>query len=452
MAKARKVKPVNTKSVATSTKTRQGAVKSRKGSIGSAKATKSTTSREFTDTVGDTVISQKNQEPIAGASRVTYPYTSTPQGTFPQSADLFIYGLALYPAGDAVGGDSLARNHYQAVIGPKLLAAIRRSLTYGPAVAITINETADYINIVSNAYFHLLAFRNHFIHCFHARGKASLSSRFDNIYDETIPPAHARLANALGQMFLPPRIKALVERLAMIYSVDEGTGAVRFQLVPHPRSFNSAASYSAAYVVQTSAVEGIAKRIDMNTAFDNPRFESNFIQMMPLDTTTHRNPDNFLSDELDSVYDEEMLDIWSNLPLEASDAVPALHNNPIAAVTTTMNVATFGNKFTKTANGISTNYVTANTRHEPGIIIPVDDVTTGPGASQMRYVASNGNETSIDITNTDATAFGVMARNVENVYNTTVNYQIMPSGSSRVVTTMEHKASDAYDVMDVMFN
>uniref|UniRef100_A0A2V0RLM9 Capsid n=1 Tax=viral metagenome TaxID=1070528 RepID=A0A2V0RLM9_9ZZZZ len=401
----------------------------------------------------DTSISQDVQVNTLGevSSRVTVPYSRGTTAAFPQSVDMFHYGMALYPAGDSVGGDSLARDHYQSVIGPKLLAAIRNALTYGPAAAISIDETADYINEVSNAYFHLIAIRNLYRYLFYRRNSTELSAYFDLIYDETIPPAHTRLANALGQMYLPQHVKSYIERLAGIYYLDETPFSSVFQIVPYVGGFNNAASFVAGYTAQISAVENVTKRADMNSAFNSPRFFSDFVSMVPLDIETHRNPDLFLKESFVAVYNEEMLDIWANLPLEATDVAAGVDvNHPVAAVTTTIYDASFGDNFTKLTQANSAKYLTANTRYEPGILIPADPCT-GANESNMRAVSSVG-DVDFDVANQLILYYGILARNVENTSADVITAKIMPAGSKVTLTTMEHKASDTYDVMDALFS
>uniref|UniRef100_A0A2V0R9S3 Capsid n=1 Tax=viral metagenome TaxID=1070528 RepID=A0A2V0R9S3_9ZZZZ len=432
------------------TKAHEPKVKTNRKSLSRGKASKGNTKpRGFNKSTMSEDVDVKIPE-VVNNSRVTYPYSRVRTSVYPQFADLFHYGMAVYPAGDAVGSDSFARNHYQAVIGPKLLAAIRNSLTYGPASAITIDETADYINEVSNAYFHLVSIRNLYRYAFHSRRRADIGLYFDLIYDETVPPAHARLANALGQMYLPPAVKSYIDTIAGIYATDDTPNATNYQIVPYTSGFNNAAAFVAAYAVQTAAVENVTKRIDMNTAFNSPRFQSDFISMEPIVVDSHRNPDNFLTDTYEPTYNSAMIDIWTNLPLEGS-VIAEVVRYPVTDTVETINDASFGAEYSKLSQHSSSKYVTSLSRFEPGILIPSTAVAPGSVNSNMRVVTSTGDSV-FDFSNISFHYYGILSRNVENCYHADADRKIMPAGAKVSLTTMEHKASDTYDVMDAMFS
>lgn len=387
-----------------------------------------------------------------GASRAVYPYSKATTEVYPQNVDMFLYGIMISPAGDNTGSDSLAREHFDSVVGPKLLAAIRQALTYGPTTSLTLDHIADYINTVSRAYFFLHCMREHYRYCFYAVNSNSLTTRFNNIYDESIPANYIKLANALSPMFLPAKIQRLMEVLAKVYYVDDTSYATKFQMVGWDQGYNTSADYVATCGTHISNLLAITNRVPINTAFDSTRFSSDFVDMSPLSLESHRNPDLFLENQPTVSYNEEMLNTWTNLPLLAGDGAGATQSLPLATQTTTYNPAVFGSTRSKLNQALTAKYITADTRHQPGILCPLN-LALGVNSNNIRHISAGGNDSIINVSvATQAIPYGVLSRTQENTWDTTNNLQILPSGSTYLQTRMTDIASDTYDVMDDVVN
>ena len=160
-------------------------------------------------------------------------------------------------------------------------------------------------------------------------------------------------------------------------------------------------------------------------------------------------PDEFIQEYQQNVaYSNDMLDVWSNLPLEAGTGL-VNKRYLLATRSTSVYRAVFGPGYTSVSNILTAGFVTADSIYQPGIIVPsVIGSTTG---NNFRYVSTTGYDEAASITSISAIQFGVLARMVDMVYETTNTLRILPSGATYVTTNMYNIAEDANEVLDVMF-
>lgn len=384
---------------------------------------------------------------LATTKRAIAQYNTAVTTAFPQQRDLFMYGVKMNPAG-TVG--SVAREHFENSLGLGVRTSIKRVLPFKPASAITNTHLADYFNTVAQAYFVLLSVGNHFSVLNQAKQRPSLRLRADLIFnDESVPYAIKKLAKALTPHYLPPKFITEVEKLAKVYFVDKTPLCPMFQLVSWAQGTDTDANYVDHVNTARTNVDGMTNAEDIITAFSHERWKSDYIQLSRLKLAKYDDPDNFIDQYQKNVsYNTDMLDIWTNMPLEAGTGL-VNKRYLLADGTTTLYRAVFGSGYTSLSNVLSANYVTSDSQYQPGVIVPERvDLTTG---NNFRYVSTTGDDEATNITSVTAVQFGVLSRMVDQVYDTTNTLRILPSGSTYVSSNMNNVAEDTSEVLDALF-
>lgn len=384
---------------------------------------------------------------IVASQRVTPFYNTQVSTAFPQQRDLFMYGIVVAPAG---ASGSIAREHFETSLSLGIKTAIKRSLSYRAASAITTEQLADYFNTIAQAYFTLLSVGNHYSVLHRARRRPTLRLREGLIYnDESVPHAIQKLAQTLTPHYLPPKFIAMIEGLAKVYFVDNTPMCSMYQMVSWPQGTDTDANYVAHINTARANVESLVNAEDIITAFSQSRWGSEYIQLSNMQLGKYDDPDEFIQEYQQNVaYSNDMLDVWSNLPLEAGTGL-VNKRYLLATRSTSVYRAVFGPGYTSVSNILTAGFVTADSIYQPGIIVPsVIGSTTG---NNFRYVSTTGYDEAASITSISAIQFGVLARMVDMVYETTNTLRILPSGATYVTTNMYNIAEDANEVLDVMF-
>jgi hypothetical protein len=358
-----------------------------------------------------------------------------------------LYGITVSPAG---ASGSIAREHFETSLSLGIKTAIKRSLSYRVASTITTEQLADYFNTIAQAYFTLLSVGNHYSVLHRARRRPTLRLREGLIYnDESVPHAIQKLAQTLTPHYLPPKFITMIEDLAKVYFVDNTPMCPMYQMVSWPQGADTDANYVAHINASRTNVESLVNAEDMITAFSQSRWDSEYIQLSNMQLGKYDDPDEFIQEYQQNVtYSNDMLDIWSNLPLEAGTGL-VNKRHLLASRSTSVYRAVFGPGYTSLSNILTAGFVTADSLYQPGIIVPsVVGSTTG---NNFRYVSTTGDDEAMNITSISAIQFGVLARMVDMVYEHTNTLRILPSGATYVTTNMYNIAEDANEVLDMMF-
>jgi hypothetical protein len=392
----------------------------------------------------------------AVSRRVVKPFAEDFTLTFPQHVDLVTYSVDLYPAGDATGSDSLAREYFESSKGQKFLTDVAKAYRRTPTVAFTVGQLADYINTVSQAYAYLYAVRTHMRYCYWV-DKQNLSERLGLIFDASIRDNHLRLADELSSHFLPPKLIAFIERMYNVYSLGLSGDVIHFQLTPWANGYNVQTVYAANYSSHISALRGLTNLDALRTAFASPFYKDVAVPMEQLNfSEDYKNPDNFLQPRLDKpLYDEDLLSIWMNLPLNAWNGASHVYY-PVANTTTAVPLAYVGSGISEFANVMTSRYVTTLSRFEPGIIMPLKIPSSGSD-NNFKYIDANGSEEMVDAGGAspyESTNLGILARSVENTYNVNIGPlgRVLPSGTSYANSSIRDIGYDTYEFISGMMS
>jgi hypothetical protein len=381
--------------------------------------------------------------------RASLPYNENMTLNFPQSVDLFTYSALITPCGDNTGSDSEIRTRFEDAFGVKLVTAVNRMLRASPTTAVTVDHIADYINTVTQAYAYWYSVQRHIAYCYWNGNKRNLGERLSLIYDEGIDTAHIQLANALSAHYLPPKIVSLVRHLYDIYAIDVVRDPVDFQIVPWTDGYNNVAAFTSGYSTHITNLNSITNRDTLLRAFSDYRygdFSQLVMEAIPF-SAQEMDPDSFFGDRLGrGKYDVNMLDLWSNLPLQAysTGAVYSV----VADLTTEVAQVFFGSSMSKLVNGLIPKYVTSTARNEPGVLNPAKVPSSG-GDSNMKFINAAGNETEFDVRtgSTDSVILGIKARTAFNVWCTDFGVFVTPAGANHHYTSLRQKTYDMDEVV-----
>uniref|UniRef100_A0A2V0RI31 Capsid protein n=1 Tax=viral metagenome TaxID=1070528 RepID=A0A2V0RI31_9ZZZZ len=369
---------------------------------------------------------------------------------YPQYADMFLMSCLFLPAGNVNGFyTSIAREEFNVIQGTRMLMDIRKSLSYNAGTAITVTHIADYINVVAQAYLYYQYMVEHFNLCYEQNRRSALRSRFELIYDETLAPVHVRLGKQLRNYYLPVRIKDLCDMLAKVYISDATTGAAFLQITPHVAGYNSAADYASGVNNALGALAGLVNADNLNTSFSS---RYNDLAQIPVQQLSNHVIDPktqyFFEGGIAPRYDNDYMDLWSNLPLDAWNGTSRVVQ-PVAFENTTMFRHIFGDSYSMMAAALTSREVTANSGYEPGMLIPFQpaDATM---TNNFQVVAALGIATEVDVTG-PAAGFGILAKNAENTYDLALTTSFSPAGSYFVRTNISRVRNDVSKIMTGLY-
>jgi len=393
---------------------------------------------------------KKKQSTFSSNADVSYDATTVVSGSYPQASDLYLYGIKFFPTGTLTGVNTIARDEFVNSYGLKMLADIRNALSYGSTTPLTVTHIADYINTVANAYYTMLSIRNHFGLCYSNARRASLRTRFELIYDESIQPEYSKLVSSLAAHFLPSGVARMCEFLATPSLTAPTTGAAYIECVPYPGSLDLPSDFASMIGVELSSLAGITNAAIINTALSSSRYSSSSVNFVPLSPNKPDKFDFFFSGFATPQFSDEMVDLWINLPLEANDGVPAVIRNAVATETTTMFRHYVGNSISIVTNAFTPRLLTSTGLYEPGFLQPYMTTAVGAWANNFRRVTAAGNDSELNVSGANATAIGVLSRNAENAYSTTLAMSIAPAGTNFIRTNFQRVRNDVAEVMGIL--
>lgn len=378
---------------------------------------------------------------------VSVDATTVVDTNYPQVADLFHYAVRFYPTGT---GSTIARSEFENTYGLKMLVDMKNALSYGAVSPLTVAEVADYINTVAASYMILLSVKHHFALCYGATRRASLRSRFNYIYDESIQPVFRKLAGALDDYFLPAGVARIVEHLAKPSLVAPTSGCSYIQLTPWDSGNDDPSDFAAILQSALSNLASIANREIINTALSSSRYKASSVRFMPL---TISKPDkfNFFFEGAGEVtFNPELVDLWINMPLELTKTTLAVQRNAVATETTTMIRHYVGSHFSMSNNALIPRYLTSTASYEPGFLEPR---TVMPGIAKennYRFIRADGTDNRVDYTTSYATALGVLGRQSENTYSSALTISMSPTGTNFIRTNMQRVRNDVSDFISTI--
>jgi hypothetical protein len=387
---------------------------------------------------------------ISATKRVTDFSQTQVTITYPQQRDLFGYHVIPTPVGTA---GSILRNHFEVNIADEILNALDRTLSAQIATSITTAHLIEYFNTLANAYFTLKSVGNH-MNVVRSVGtlRPSLRLRAAQVVDNyDVPFAMTDLAAAMRPHYLPPKVKAWLDNLAMVYYVDETPMCPLFQLQSWEAGYNSSAAFVALLDSQRAAVEAMTNARNIDTGFGKTHFDTPYLTLEKLDFgTTFDDRSTVISQfQKEPMYSNDALDLWSNLPLEATHGLGTVVRHEVATRSTGFPKAVFGKGYTANTNAMTQEYITADAIYQPGFLTPGNVGFVGAG-NNFKYVSDVGDDERVNVQLISAIQFGVLARAANLVYETTNTLRILPSGATYVETTMNNVREDTLDVMKVM--
>uniref|UniRef100_A0A2V0R922 Capsid n=1 Tax=viral metagenome TaxID=1070528 RepID=A0A2V0R922_9ZZZZ len=383
------------------------------------------------------------------STRTVDPFAEPMSTDFPQVVDLVTYSAHFQPAGDILGSDSIANKYFQSAKGQQWLTDVAQAYRRAPAVPFTVDQLVVYINTVAGAYSFMIATREHMRYCYWSKGKQNLTDRLGLIFSSDIRDAHLKLADELSSHFLPPKVIPLLDKLHGIYTTGISTDAPDFQIVPWTEGFNTDSDFVNTFDAHLAALRAIPNLTALRGAFASNLYDNVAVPMEQLNMTNDfKNPDNYLSPEMGEVtYDPEMLTIWSNLPLYTYTA-GAVQAYKVATTLVSVSIPYVGKGVTSLTTATKAVYVTANSRFEPGLLVPML-VPTVNGENNFKYINNSGVETEVDASagQVDSLILGIAARNVENVYAEASLGRTIPSGFSHSYSNVRNIGYDSYEFM-----
>jgi hypothetical protein len=390
---------------------------------------------------------QKVPEKVVATTRVTDFSQTQVDINYPQQRDMFGYHVGIFPAG---APDTLARQYFNTSVANGILQSLDKTLTAQIATQITNDHLADYINTLAQAYFTLKSVGNH-ISVLNSIGtsRPTLRLRAALVYDNyDIPFAIRDLAAAMSPHFLPPKVMTLIDELAKVYYVDNTPMCPLFQFQAWQSGFNTAGAYVGLLDTQRAAVEALTNARNISTGFSKKVFESSYITLKNLGPTDKYDDRTKVWDQFQKSvnYSGDMLDLWSNTPLEASHGLGTVVRHEVTTRNTGFYKSVFGKAYTALTNALTQEYIRDDTRYQPGILVPGRVGITGTG-NNYKFIADDGTDDPVSVTLISAVQFGILGRTTNQMYETGNQLRISPSGSTYVTTTMNNVREDATDAV-----
>lgn len=403
--------------------------------------TSNTRAVDFADRVNDTVL---NQEVKATKiiSRANVPSKLDVTDVFPAHIDLFVSDVTLYPAGSS---NTLVQEHFEEVIAPKMLHAIRQSLNFAAATPITTTHLRNYINTVTQAYMTLVSVHQEMNVCYHSVGSNSLSRRFENIFDESVVVASVKLANALNNFYLPTGTLDLVHRLSKFYFTDQNIQAPYFQFSNYDRT-DTASGYVSLLNTVRATLLSLTNVDVINTAFGSPRFSSDYFELTEIDTSSYQVREEYLLSDINIEYNSEMLDIWLNQMLYAYDSTTTFKSSPnVTDAFEKIVVFTSSNELTQLSNALTTVY--DGNKVQPGLL---STYSAGANSSNFNYIDASGDIQYITYNSTDI-AYRLLAKAANGWKSATIASAMRPAGTGVLYTNLSNKMSDCEDILQNLY-
>jgi hypothetical protein len=405
-----------------------------------------------TDIPQDSVGTTTSKLNISNA-RVTDNELTSASTVYPYDIDMYLYHCRFTPTGDDTSFTSIARGYFNSATGVKLLVDIQQALR--KSNTITVANVADYINRVAEAYFIMQALRNHLSVCYSAPHYSSLRQRLERLYDESIPTAHMELAASLRSHFLPSGAVQLIDQLAKVYTTSAYDKSSLIQLCPSSGPVNSVANIVTLLRNATTSINNTVgtNMVDIVTAFSNDRYTGSTVSMSRVSTEVLIDNDASYLRTVHPVYSPEFLNIWGNLPYHASDSTTALitafHANDRF---TNLTKFAFSNNFDFVENALTSTYVTADSRYQPGILTPSWNVTAGANQTTLTYVDGTGSELYVNNTGYGSFAHGSMCKIATYHYNQTNQVAVRVGGTGLLYTNANEVGQDAYKLIRSLNN
>ena len=389
-------------------------------------------------------------EKIVATKRVTDFSQTQVTINWPQQRDMFGYHIIPTPVGTA---GSIARNHFDVNISDEILKALDRTLSAQVASTITNAHLIEYFNTLAQAYFTLHSVGNH-MNVLRSVGtlRPSLRLRAAAIVDNyDIPFAMSDLAAAMRSHYLPPKVVTWLDKLAQVYYVDETPMCPLMQLQSWEAGYNTSAAFVGLLDTQRAAVEAMTNARNIDTGFSKVFFQSDYITLQKLDPGTMFDDRSTVLSQFQKTptYSNDALDLWTNLPLEATHGLGTVVRHAVADRNTGFSKAVFGNGYTALTNAMTQEYITSDAIYQPGYLTPGNVGFVGAG-NNFKYVSDTGDDERVNVQLISAIQFGVLARAANLVYETANTLRILPSGSTYVETTMNNVREDALDIMKML--
>jgi hypothetical protein len=386
--------------------------------------------------------------PKSDIARATEPYTLQVSHVFPQNVDLFAWAAKVHAAG-APGSD--VASYMNATILPGMVVALKRATSYNQN-DITEAVLLNYINTICSAYGYMYSMIDHINLCYEMSKVMNLKERFNLLYSSEVEASFTKLARTLRDHWIPSRVRAEIDFYSSTYLVDTTPGAAMYTFGTVNAAINDPVTL-AAYTdsVAAGVIALGTDGINIRSALSSFRYmgEGHF-ELVPIGN--YDNPDEFLNHYKDPMYNEQALNVWTNLPLNCHDSSGVYHNNYSASKDKYRSV--FGNEFSKTSN-VYSSYATAATEGAlaPGFLTPAIGLKPGVLDNTFQYINNGGIAAPVDVNDPNfmGIVFGSMARSQNNVFTGGSNLRMVPGGARWFSSTTFDIGQDAIEICDKLY-